>query len=166
MYKIRVFPCNMCLGVMRLGDGLTCLYWLSLIMKKRVIKGNVINYWSVICWEWFEWLVERLCCCKLCVIIKMVIFSLFVNMSFAFFLYMVVTGVMWIEKECEIKEDVPFQGTYCAPWLILYFEKRIAFCDGYYILRNVSCAVMVTIMEDPIARRDGCMDNVTTRSTP
>uniref|UniRef100_M1CPI7 Uncharacterized protein n=1 Tax=Solanum tuberosum TaxID=4113 RepID=M1CPI7_SOLTU len=39
-----------------------------------------------------------------------------------------------------------------------HFEGRIARRDGYYISRDVSHATMVTIIEDRIARRDGCME--------
>uniref|UniRef100_M1AVA2 Uncharacterized protein n=1 Tax=Solanum tuberosum TaxID=4113 RepID=M1AVA2_SOLTU len=39
-----------------------------------------------------------------------------------------------------------------------HFEERIAHRDGYYILKDVSRAVMVTIIEGRVARRDGCMD--------
>ena len=35
-----------------------------------------------------------------------------------------------------------------------HFERRIARCDRYYISRNVSCATMITIIEDRIVRRD------------
>ena len=45
---------------------------------------------------------------------------------------MVVISVMCIEKEGELKEDVPFRGKYPAPRWILYFEERIAHRDGYY----------------------------------
>ena len=39
-----------------------------------------------------------------------------------------------------------------------YFEGRIARRDGYYISRDVSRAVMDSIIEGRIARRDRCMD--------
>ena len=50
-----------------------------------------------------------------------------------------------------------------AQW-ILHFEGRIARRAGYYILRDVSLAVMVTIIEVRIARRDGCMERYVTKS--
>ena len=81
-----------------------------------------------------------------------------VNMSFVLLCDMVVTSIMCIEKEWELKEDVPFRGTYRAPRWILYFEGRIARLDGYYISRDVSCAAMVTIIEGRVVRRDRCMD--------
>ena len=37
-----------------------------------------------------------------------------------------------------------------------HFEGRIARRDGYYILRDVSLAAMVTIIEGRIVRRDRC----------
>ena len=40
-----------------------------------------------------------------------------------------------------------------------HFEGRIARRDGYYISRDVSRAVMVTIIEGRITRSAGCMDN-------
>ena len=39
-----------------------------------------------------------------------------------------------------------------------HFEERIARRDGYYILRNVSRAAMVTIIEGRVVRRERCMD--------
>lgn len=39
-----------------------------------------------------------------------------------------------------------------------HLEGRIARRDGYYILRNVSRATMVTIIKGRIARCNGCMD--------
>ena len=41
---------------------------------------------------------------------------------------------------------------------INYIEGRIARRDGYYISRDVSRVVMVTIIEGRVVRRDGCMD--------
>ena len=38
------------------------------------------------------------------------------------------------------------------------FEGRIASRDKYYILRDVSRAAMVTIIEGRVVRRDRCMD--------
>ena len=79
-------------------------------------------------------------------------------MALHYFDDMIVKSVMCIEKEWELKEDVPFRGTYRAPRWILYFEGRIARRDGYYISRDVSRAVMVIIIEGRVARRDRCMD--------
>ena len=39
-----------------------------------------------------------------------------------------------------------------------YFEGRIARRDGYYILRDVSRAAMVTIIEGRVVCRDRCME--------
>ena len=66
-------------------------------------------------------------------------------MSLHYFDDMIVKSVMCIEKEWEHKVDVPFRGTYRAPRWILYFERRIARRDGYYI-------------EDRVVRRDRCMN--------
>ena len=79
-------------------------------------------------------------------------------MALHYFDDMIVKSVMCIEKEWELKEDVPFWGTYHAPRWILYFERRIARRDGYYISRDVSHAAMVTIIEGRVMRRDRCMD--------
>ena len=57
----------------------------------------------------------------------------------------VVTSVMCIEKEWVLKR-------------MYHFEGRIARRDGYYILRDVSRAVMVTFIEGRVAHRDRCMD--------
>uniref|UniRef100_M1DWW5 Uncharacterized protein n=1 Tax=Solanum tuberosum TaxID=4113 RepID=M1DWW5_SOLTU len=42
--------------------------------------------------------------------------------------------------------------------MMYHFKGLIACRYGYYILRDVSRAAMVTIIEGHIARRDGCMD--------
>ena len=38
--------------------------WLSMLNnsnnEKRMIKGNVINYWCIMCWEWFQRLIDSL----------------------------------------------------------------------------------------------------------
>ena len=100
-----------------------------------------------------------LCGCELCDVMKMVISSLFVwTCHLHYSEALVVTSVMCIEKEWELKEDVPFWGMYHAPRWILYFEGRIARRDGYYISRDVSRAAMVTIIEGRVVRRDRCMD--------
>ena len=39
-----------------------------------------------------------------------------------------------------------------------HFEGRIARRDGYYILKDVSRTVMVTIIEGRVVHRDRCMD--------
>ena len=39
-----------------------------------------------------------------------------------------------------------------------HFDGRIVRRDGYYILRDVSCSVMVTIIEDCVVRRDRFID--------
>ena len=54
-----------------------------------------------------------------------------------------VTSVILIEKEWEIKEN---------------FEGRIARRDGYYILRDVSRAAMVTIIKGRVVRRYSGME--------
>ena len=58
---------------------------------------------------------------------------------------LVVTSVMYIEKEWVLKR-------------MYHFERRIARRDGYYIWRDVSRAVMVTIIEGRVVHRDRCMD--------
>ena len=39
-----------------------------------------------------------------------------------------------------------------------HFEGHIARRDGYYISRDISCVVMVTIIDGRVMRRDSCMD--------
>ena len=79
------------------------------------------------------------------------------NMSLALFCDIVVTRVICTEKECELKEDLPFWGTYHAPWWILYFEGRVTHHNGYYISRDVSRVVMITIIEGRVVRHHRCM---------
>ena len=55
------------------------------------------------------------------------------------------TSVMCIEKEWVLKR-------------MYHFEGSIARRDGYSILRDVSRAVMVTIIEGRVVRHDRCMD--------
>ena len=57
---------------------------------------------------------------------------IFVNMSFALLWDVVMTSVMCIEKEWEIKEDVPFRGMYRAPrWLLLPRVMSCAATDAW-----------------------------------
>ena len=39
-----------------------------------------------------------------------------------------------------------------------HFEGRMAHHDGYYILRGLSCAATVTIIEGRVMRPERCMD--------
>ena len=55
------------------------------------------------------------------------------------------TSVMCIEKEWVLKR-------------MYHFEGRIARRDGYYILRDVSRAAMVTIIKGRVVRRYSGMD--------
>ena len=93
-------------------------------------------------WEWFEGLLLICWCCIMTILLWIVpcyandhLLIICVNMSFTFFWDMVVTSVMCIEKESEIKRgctilwDVSraamntiFWGTYRTPRCILYFE--------------------------------------------
>ena len=86
-----------------------------------------------------------LCGCELCDVMKMVI-SLFVWTCHPHYSEaLVVTSVMCIEKEWILKR-------------MYHLEGRIARHDGYYILRDVSRAAMVTIIEGRVVRRDRWMD--------
>ena len=113
---------------------------------ERLVESLLMLFWIMLYYE------------NGCNIMKMVISSFFVNISFALFWDMVVISVMCIEKEWEIKEDVPSRVSYHAPRWILYFEGRIAHRGGYYISTDVSRVAMVTIIEGGITRRDGCID--------
>ena len=66
-------------------------------------------------------------------------------MSFALFCNMVVKVLCVLRKNENLKS-------------MYHFEGRIARHDGYYITRDVSRAVMVTIIEGRVMRRDRCMD--------
>ena len=55
------------------------------------------------------------------------------------------TSVLCIEKEWVLKR-------------MYHFEGRIARRDGYYISRDVSRAVMITIIEGRVVHRDRCTD--------
>ena len=62
-----------------------------------------------------------------------------VNKSFVLFWDMVVTSVMWIEKEQEIKEDVSFWVTYRAPrWILILMDvsgtAMTIIIEGHHIL--------------------------------
>ena len=97
------------------------------------------------CWVIVD-LTSCLCGCELCDVMKMVISSLYVwTCHLHYSEALVVTNVMCIEKEWELKR-------------MYHFEGRIARRDGYYILRDVSRAAMVTIIEGRVVRRNRCMD--------
>ena len=84
--------------------------------------------------------------CELCNVMKMVISSLFVWACHLHYSEaLVVTSVMYIEKEWVLKR-------------MYHFEGRIARRDGYYISRDVLRAAMVTIIKGRVVRRDRCMD--------
>ena len=68
-----------------------------------------------------------------------------VNMSFALFIDKVVLSVMWIRMNENLNR-------------MYHFEGRIARRDEYYILRDVSCVAMVTIIEGCIMRRESWMN--------
>ena len=57
------------------------------------------------------------------------------------------TSVMCIEKEWVLKR-------------MYHFEGCIARRDGNYISRDVSRAVMVTIIKGRVVHRDRCMDRL------
>ena len=96
-------------------------------------------YFLVWCWEWFGDLLFIcwccISCCKLCFVIKWLSPPFHLRMSFALYLR---------------------HG--CGKRVMYYFRGRIARRDGYYISRDVSHAVMVTIIESRVVRRNRCMD--------
>ena len=86
-------------------------------------------------WRLVVYLLVLYSCCKLCFVIKMVISS--------FLIWACHLHCIWdmvVVRGCTI------------------FEGRIARRDEYYISRDVSRAVKVTIIEGRVVRRDGCMD--------
>ena len=68
-----------------------------------------------------------------------------VNMSFALFLDMVVKVLCALRKNENLKR-------------MYHFDGHIACHNRYYISRDVSCAVMVTIIEGRVVRRYRCMN--------
>ena len=121
---MRVFPCGICVGVMRLGDGLTCPHWIILMMKTKgnkrqcewflvcdvlIIKNGLkilLNY----CW----------CCCELCSVVKMAISSLFVWTCHLHYF-----NTWFWEVLCALRKNDDLMWMY-------QFEGSIARRDGYY----------------------------------
>lgn len=86
------------------------------------------------------------CWCELCNVMKMVISSLFVwTCHFYYF-----KTWLW-QVLCALRKNENLRRMY-------HFEGRIARRDRYYISRDVSCVVMVIIIEGRNVRRDNCMD--------
>ena len=84
-----------------------------------------------------------LCACEVCDVMKMVISSLYMwTCHLHYSEALVVTSVMWNEKEEKFKVDKQFQGMYRAPRWILYFEASILGRDDYYLSRVASHATM------------------------
>jgi len=161
-----VFPCGICLGVIKIGDGLNCPCWIIIIMEKRVVKYNVINY-RVICVEnSLKGLLNHCWYFMMIVLLWIVqcyengnLLNICTDMSFALFWYMIVTSVIWIEKEQVIKEDVPFWGTYRSPWFIIYFDVCITRRDGYYIYQWIySCTAIDIIIKWRVMHCGRCTD--------
>ena len=118
--------------------------------KKGVRKGNVINCLCVMCEEGFERLLESLLMWYHDCVVRCYenghLLIICANMSLALLWDIVVSSVICIVNECELKENLPFWQTYHA------------YCDGYYILRDLSRAAIVTIIEDHVVNRDRCID--------
>ena len=120
--------------------------------------------WSIV----YVWCVEKrlmtcwiivdvtscLCGCELCDVMKMVISSLFVWACHVHYSEaLVVTSVMYIEKEWVLKR-------------MYHFEGRITRREWYYISRDVSRAAIVTIIEGRFMWRDKCMDRYVPHGSP
>ena len=111
---------------------------------------SIVYVWCVekglmACWIILD-VISCLCGCELCNVMKMIISSLFVwTCHLIYSEALVLTSVMCIEKEWVLKR-------------IYHFEGRITRRDGYYISRDVSSAVMVTIIKGHVVHRNRCMD--------
>ena len=110
-------------------------------------------YFLVWCWEWFgDLLLICWCCipcCKLRFGIKMVV------SSFSFEHVNCIVSETWLWYK-----DVSFRGSYRTPRWILYFEGRIARCEGYYY--RGSCRAPTDAWTDmslmgPGLRDSGCV---------
>ena len=102
------------------------------------------NYLKAYCL--FVDVASQLYCCELCLVMKMVISPLFVWICHSYYY----DTWLW-QMLCALKKNKKLNRMY-------YLKRHIMHCDGYYISWDVSHAAMVTIIEDRIARRDGCMD--------
>ena len=97
--------------------------------------------------EWFENLFESLLMLSWTVQCYQngYILFIYVNMSFAFF-------KTWLWKvSWGLRKNENLKRLY-------HVEGRIARRDGYYILRDVSCAMIVTIIESRVVGHNKCMD--------
>ena len=103
--------------------------------------------WCVHNKEWCEDLLSHCWyCCESCSVVKVVISSLFV---WTYHLNYFKTWLWQVLCALTKKENIK---------MMYHFEGRIARCDGYYISRDESRAVMVTIIEGLVVRCDRCMD--------
>ena len=64
----------------------------------------------------------------------------------------------WLSPHFHLSMSFAFFLRHGCGKRMYHFEGRIGRRDGYYILRNVSRAVKVTIIEGRVVRRDRCMD--------
>ena len=91
-------------------------------------------------------LLNHFWCCKLCNVMKMVIYSLFLWISHLHYFD------TWLWKVlCALRKNENLMRMY-------HFEGRIARRDEYYISRDVLRAAMVTIIEGRVVHRDRCME--------
>ena len=64
----------------------------------------------------------------------------------------------WLSPHFHLSMSIALYLRYDCGIRIYHFEGCIARRDGYYISRDVSRVVMVTIIEGRVVRRDRCMD--------
>lgn len=82
IHEILLFYCGMCWGVIGIGQGLT-FHEINSNDEKVIIKDNVINFWRVMfendlkVYFFFIDIVSRFHCSEWCLVMKMVISSLF-----------------------------------------------------------------------------------------
>ena len=146
IFKLLFCVWNLCISFWYvLGSNVTWWWiYLSVLInsydKKRVIKRqcDYLLVCDLLKMLWKTWL-NHYWRCIMNVLLWIAQFCengylliICVDILFALFWELIVTSVMCIEKEWELKKDVPFRGIYCAPQWILYFEGRITRYDGYY----------------------------------
>ena len=64
----------------------------------------------------------------------------------------------WLSPHFHLSMSIALYLRYDCGIRMYHFEGCITRRDGYYISRDVSRAVMVTIIEGRVVRRDRCMD--------
>ena len=64
----------------------------------------------------------------------------------------------WLSPHFHLSMSIALYMRHDCGIRMYHFEGRIARRDGYYILRDVSRAAKVTIIEGRVVHRDRCMD--------